>query len=253
MCTLTWLLDKNGYEVFFNRDERRSRPKAALPVYDAASESIFPIDLGIDPGPTNSSQKYSTAKGTWIAVNKKGLSLCLLNNYQDSIKAGNGNNFTSRGILIPKLIHFRKPENIITALGEINLKDFQPFLLCIFPSDLTITNNRVFTCAWSGEKLSEAIAVQPVISSAVQLKNVTRSRINLFKQLGVQENITTDSLLEFHSAHLPEKGKLSVCMHRDDARTQSLSHIQVGNNISFSYHDGPPCENNNWTKLFIPE
>ncbi len=258
MCTLTWLLNDNGYEVFFNRDEQRSRPKAKLPVYDTVSESIFPIDPGpidsvIDPDPINPGQIVSRGKGTWIGVNKKGLSLCLLNNYQDGIKAGNGDNFTSRGVLIPKLIHLNTPENIIAALGEINLKVFQPFSLCIFPANLSIKNNRVFTWSWNGEVSTEGIAGQPVISSAVLLENVTRSRTDLFKQLGPQENITDDSLLSYHSSHKPEKGKFSVCMHRDDARTQSLSHIQVGKNISFGYHDGPPCKNNKWTKLFMPE
>ena len=244
MCTLTWLLDNNGYEVFFNRDEQRSRPKAELPVYDAISESIFPVDPG---------QIDSKNKGTWIAVNKNGLSLCLLNNYQNSLGVGDGNNFTSRGVLIPKLILLSEPEKIIESLGAIDLNNFQPFSLCIFPANLSKTNKDVLTCTWNGKVLTEGIALQPVISSAVQLENVTRSRIDLFKQLGAQENITSDSLLKYHCSHKPEKGKLSVCMHRDDARTQSLSHIQVGNNISFSYHDGPPCENNNWTKLFIPE
>ncbi len=244
MCTLTWLLDNNGYEVFFNRDEQRSRPKAALPVYDAATESIFPIDPG---------QKDSTGKGTWIAVNKNGLSLCLLNNYQDSIKAGDGDNFTSRGLLIPKLIHLNAPEKIIDSLEAINLKDFQPFSLCIFPSSLSITNNRVFTCTWNGKVLTQGFAVSPVISSAVQLENVARSRTELFKHLAAQKNLNTDSLLDFHCSHKPEKGKLSVCMHRDDASTQSLSHIRAGKNISFAYHDGPPCKNNHWTRVFIPE
>jgi len=31
MCTMTWFTKEDGYELFFNRDERKSRRRAQLP------------------------------------------------------------------------------------------------------------------------------------------------------------------------------------------------------------------------------
>lgn len=69
MCTITWLTRDNGYELFFNRDELRSRQRAAPPQLhqDSKIRYLAPID--------------SDAGGTWISANQFGLSLCLLNNY----------------------------------------------------------------------------------------------------------------------------------------------------------------------------
>ena len=67
MCTLTWRTAGGGYEVFFNRDERRTRPPARPPaVHRAAGVSyVSPID--------------AEAGGTWLAVNELGTTLALEN------------------------------------------------------------------------------------------------------------------------------------------------------------------------------
>ena len=48
--------------------------------------------------------------------------------------------------------------------------------------------------------------------------------------------------LFFHRSHRPERGAHSPCMHRDDARTVSLTGVRVtASAISMTYADGPPC------------
>ena len=49
----------------------------------------------------------------------------------------------------------------------------------------------------------------------------------------------------FHSSHEPQCGATSVCMHREDARTVSLSEITSSRGqVQFRYFDGPPCKVN---------
>jgi len=54
--------------------------------------------------------------------------------------------------------------------------------------------------------------------------------------------------LNLHQSHYPQKGAYSICMHRDDATTVSLSHLFINQNqVIFNYHNGSPCENHSST------
>ena len=60
MCTVSWFHTELGYELFFNRDEQKSRPTALEPRRFKQNniESLMPIDpLG---------------GGSWIATNNRG-------------------------------------------------------------------------------------------------------------------------------------------------------------------------------------
>ncbi|NKB23842.1 MAG: hypothetical protein GKR87_05585 [Kiritimatiellae bacterium] len=61
MCTVTWLHDTHRYEVFFNRDEQRTRLPASPPQIRIRNHMKYmaPID--------------EQAGGSWIGVNEGGL------------------------------------------------------------------------------------------------------------------------------------------------------------------------------------
>ncbi len=237
MCTLTWLIHKKGYEVFFNRDEQLSRPRATPPCFAINTKSIMPVD--------------PQSKGTWIAVNSCGVSLCLLNNYQaysdEKTVTKNNENYTSRGLIIPALLQLQTSDHIYHKLKKINLVKYLPFSLCVFSANLNTHTTEITIYQWDGIKLSQLAADQPVVSSAVLLTEVKQQRSDLFNQV-TKQNANSKDHLAYHSSHKPEKGKYSVCMHRQDACTQSLSHISVNNSIVFRYHDGPPCEDEHWSE-----
>ena len=47
----------------------------------------------------------------------------------------------------------------------------------------------------------------------------------------------------YHRSHFPEPSAYSVCMHREEARTQSLTRVDVTlGEVRMLYHAGPPCE-----------
>ena len=235
MCTLTWLTNDHGYEVFFNRDEQRNRAPAIPPLLDNESDSIMPID--------------PQGKGTWIAVNSSGITLCLLNNYQAAKKMIKTDQ-TSRGLLIPSLIKNKSYSEILRHLHDINLGNYMPFMLCIFPENLNNDNKKIHFYQWDGNRLTKEQNDQPITSSAVSLKEVEKSRTNLF-MASVGDQSDSEKHLIYHASHKPEKGKYSVCMHRQDAHTQSLSHITVGHDIEFRYHGESPCQHTQWSQVII--
>lgn len=219
MCTLTYRLTDSGYELFFNRDEQRSRVQAIAPVVNADLNAIYPVDpLG---------------QGTWLAVHQTGLSLALLNYYQAEKKEAVGN-FISRGELILKLL--KSPDNVPETLKSMPLGRYQSFQLCIFPFDLKVGNDLVCYFQWDGDKLTELQQALPITSSSVDYPQVYQSRKEQFSQLVSTDASTTEQLLTFHQSQLKE-GKLSVKMSRKDARTVSFSHICIDDEIVFNYVD----------------
>ena len=222
MCTLTWLTTEFGYQVFFNRDELKSRQRALPPQVhrEGAVTYIAPTD--------------PDAGGSWISTNQLGVTLCLLNNYHAVIPSRP--NWISRGLLVKGLAQQLTAQAALLDLAQKNLDYFKPFDLLIFSQqDLPLQ------VSWDGVNLSEkANPVAPITSSSFSTATVIQNRL---AHLINAPNLSTDLLRNYHAGHLPEKGPYSVCMHRDDASTVSFSHIQVDDlGATFHYWDGPPCE-----------
>ena len=81
----------------------------------------------------------------------------------------------------------------------------------------------------------------PLTSSSFKDPNVAALRQKVFAEMVSQQGkLDADLLHQFHRSHLPDRGPYSVCMHRDDAATVSLSTVKVTRDtIEFIYH--PRC------------
>jgi hypothetical protein len=75
----------------------------------------------------------------------------------------------------------------------------------------------------------------------VRYEEAVHNRTKLFSQIvGAPE---AEALRELHRSHLPEKGDLSVCMHRADAKTVSLTEVSfLSEERMLRYSLGSPCE-----------
>jgi len=231
MCTLTYRLTNQGYELFFNRDEQRTRPQAIQPTVNVLLNAIYPID--------------PSGGGTWIAAHESGISLALLNYYQAQIEPSL-KNFTSRGVIIPHLL--ADHENIHQQLLKMDLSVFQAFQLCVFDSDLSSKPNKqklVTQYVWNGKKLTYSILSaeqsQPITSSGVDYPMVLAARQQQFKTM-ISSQSTTQDYIAYHH-HQGESGKCSVKMFREDAHTVSFTQISVdqsqalGQKINVEYVD----------------
>lgn len=235
MCTLSWRRDANGYQVYFNRDEQRSRAKAHLPkTYQHLGVKFL---MPLDP----------VGEGSWIAVNEKGLSLYLLNHYQGQVPEGP---LISRGKLLRSLAHHKSVAQVSSALKEMALNCYAPFTLVVFAhsSSNASSNTTPNTLGplqqalqWDGQQL---IAFNPrpmITSSSVEFNEVSQKRQACFSE---QVPTHLDYLhQDFHKHHDGGKNYSSVCMHRADAKTVSFSQVRVENSkVSFHYKDGAPCD-----------
>ncbi len=219
MCTLTYLLTDCGYELFFNRDEQRTRQVAEPPTLNQKLNAIYPID--------------PVGQGSWLAVHNSGLSLALLNFYQAEQVLTEGT-FLSRGQIILSLL--KDADNVIPLLKAMDLTQYSAFQLCIFEKDLSKLNNRARTFQWNGQALTEVENTLPITSSSIEFPAVYKHRRARFLQTVDSDNPTREQFLTYHRSQ-ETQGKLSVKMFRADASTVSLSHIVVAETITFTYFD----------------
>lgn len=230
MCTLSWLYEDVGYQVFFNRDEQKSRPRAIPPqTFQADNQSQYLMPL--DP----------QGNGSWIGVNEHGLTVCLLNYYQGTTPKGL---LTSRGLLVRHLLSLTNLTDMKYYVESLNKDQFAPFTLVLF----ALGEGSPMSFQWDGVDLHALLIHCPYTSSGVEYPIVSRSRQACFHRYLEQQHLSSQSMtaehyLAFHRSHWPSESRLSVCMHRDDAQTVSLSHIDVHPEYAtFDYWDGPPCE-----------
>ena len=221
MCTLTYRLTEQGYQLFFNRDEQRTRPQAIQPTKNKLLKSVYPID--------------PTGGGTWIAVHENGVSLALLNYYQAQIDPS-FKNFVSRGVIIPHLLSHI--DDIHQQLLAMDLSVYQAFQLCVFNSDLSIQDNKreqAYQYIWDGQQLTfvtlSAETSLPITSSGVDFETVSAYRQQQFNHLISAKQATAADYVNYHQ-HQGESGKCSVKMYREDAKTVSFTQIEVNQEMS---------------------
>ena len=239
MCTLSWIPLPDGYALAMNRDERRTRAPALPPgpVNAGGVPSLMPVD--------------GDAGGTWISVNDRGHSLALLNRWDES-PHDTGTPVVSRGLLVRDLAGLPDATSVGIALAGLALARYRPFTLA------SVTpGGHPALFEWNGLELSHHSVSEPGLvrtSSGSDQAGVERSRGTLFQAAREgPAGLTEGVLTALHRSHLPQRGPLSICMHRDEAVTVSFSLITVsGGQVLFRYVAGSPCETEGFTESFLP-
>jgi hypothetical protein len=235
MCTVSWLPTPGGYSLCCNRDERFTRAAALPPTVREQRGVPYIAPLDGDFG------------GSWLAVNTFGVTLSLLNRYRvEGYVAPTAPH--SRGLLLLDLIVSPTASDIIPALRRTDLRRVQPFTLIIVAPDTPAHLAR-----WDGDQLTFSTTAAPGLlatSSAVAEPEVAESRVARFASLAP---VTLEGLEALHRSHLPERGRLSICMHRPDAQTQSYSRVGVTpEQVMLSHSASSPCREAPLVSFDIP-
>ncbi|WNO10111.1 NRDE family protein [Teredinibacter sp. KSP-S5-2] len=228
MCTISWQYSSNGYSLFFNRDEQKTRLKA-IPPQHLTVDGISYI-APIDP----------EGKGTWVAVNEYGFGFALLNFYQGHFPKGT---LFSRGQIVNGLAGKKNWADIENFFTNLRLQRYAPFSLLVFIPPTLAIKDKVEMIRWNGRELLYLSQSSPLISSAFKFEEVYTSRMNCYWDLCRHgKPITNEQLVAFHAGHKPAKSAYSVCMHREDAETVSFTRVNVSEHeVELNYHDGSPC------------
>ncbi len=220
MCTLTWGRTHDGYSVFFNRDEQRTRPPAEPPRQMSCE------------GVTVLAPRDPQGGGTWLAVNEVGVTLGLLNYYAaDSV--AHVASPRSRGCLVSALMAVHTPGEAWAGMEKMDLAVYRPFILVGFYPD-----GRAEAAHWDGVRLKIRTLTEddrPVTTSSYRSAEVEARRRQQFPKL----SSSLEALRAYHIGRDPLGDAYSVWMSRPDAHTVSLSQVVVAaDRVAFSY---APC------------
>jgi hypothetical protein len=227
MCTVSWLHEPRGYQLFCNRDERKTRKPAAGPRIHRRDGVWF---LAPEDG---------EAGGTWIGTNEFGLTLCLLN--------GRGSaripeRPRSRGLLLPDLLSSVSIEEALERVDRFDLSFYAPFTVAMLEPGC-----HAGLAEWNGRDriiLPFGEPFLPLVSSSFDPDGVARSRRDQFRrQLSQTGRERGEAHQSFHRSHSPDAGPYSPCMHRADAETVSFTWVRV-NALRAEWRHTPaaPCQ-----------
>lgn len=227
MCTASWHRGLSGYRLFFNRDELRTRGEARAPqLFERDGvRALAPVD--------------GDGGGSWIGVNQHGLSLGLLNGYQDELPRDAGR-LESRGGVVTRLLFEATHADLEEGLAELPFERLRGFRLLVLDAAGEARLHR-----WDGRELSLGLLPElPLTSSSRDPEGAGRARRQHLEALRQRHGELSERVLvDFHTSHEPERGARSTCMHRDDASTVSASWIAVEEErVLFRYAPGAPCE-----------
>jgi uncharacterized protein with NRDE domain len=212
MCTVTWTRATGGYDLFFNRDERRTRKPALPPTILKTGNTSYIAPRDGDHG------------GTWIAVNEHGLTLALLNHYPAESAAANGG--TSRGHVVTSLIDAPDARAAAGRLNPAALAAYRPFLLIAIDTAAFATLHQ-----WDGHRLGTRCVPDsdvPVSTSSFESAAVVARRRERFAAMREQgARVDVELLMRYHTSRDEKGDAFSVFMQRPDAQTVSISRVEV--------------------------
>lgn len=243
MCTVTWTRSTPaGRSLICSRDEQRTRPPATAP----AVQQIDGIRVltPVDP----------RAAGTWLFVNELGFVATLLNFYEATppaeLRPSEG--YRSRGLLLRSLGACRNADDAHAILEKaVHADSYAPFWIIAMRVEAPTAR-----WCWDGRQLSRDIVnedIQPVTTSSWKTAEVLAERSKFFTE---QSPTDASSLEAFHRSCSPKGGPWGPCMARPDARTVSLSRIDLAPaGIHFTYHERCPRDEDGFSpphRTFLP-
>jgi len=226
MCTVTWLAEPNGYQVFFNRDELRSRQRGLPPSERCHQGRHYLAPTDADAG------------GTWIAVNELGLTICLLNLYLQDAPAPGGS-YRSRGQLVRQLAGAEGLGAVSEQLNTTHKGRLRSFSLLAFAAA-----GEARLWQWDGRDLQVSTpSSMPISSSSFATERALATRQKTWRELlPSRGHRSAEDHLAYHCCELPEPGPFAPAMYRSDARTVSLTVVEVDAvTVAMRYADGPPA------------
>ncbi|GJM23489.1 MAG: hypothetical protein DHS20C15_34040 [Planctomycetota bacterium] len=275
MCTVSFLvLPDGGYLLATNRDESPRRGLAQAPSLrtlppqgELASPSTdtplsadtppsmdTPPSVDAAPLPRVLAPTDADAGGTWIAVDESGRCLCVLNGDRPPARVA-PDDAPSRGQLVLELMRAPDAESVFAELqaraasGALREKAFKLLVARRGDSSRPADVERI---EWDGAQLvrSRHSGDGVFVSSRIEPDAVAAARGALFATLSSAPHADAQALaaaqLRWHASHrheAPRGDGFSVCMHRDEARSVSLTQVRARPDaVSMHYLAGQPCE-----------
>jgi hypothetical protein len=223
MCTLAWLRRPEGFMLWHSRDERRNRGVAIPPVAGHGNGAGWIAPRDSDSG------------GTWVGVNTHGIVVGIANLFVSAPPVPPGRKI-SRGLLVQDLLDSPTTLQVGRRIRSLDLDVFEPFtLVALSEAEAPVI------VRWDRMALQEVPPLSEIllVTSAGGSREIEERRKQLFTTGGDMSAEIIESLYRAP----PESALASVCVHRPEVSTVSLTRIEVQvRQISLTYTPGQPCQ-----------
>jgi hypothetical protein len=167
------------------------------------------------------------------------LTLGILNGYRSS-DANDSREYRSRGLLLADLAPASGIDEVEGRIHALDVEQYRSFRLVALDSQTP-----VWVAEWDRERVEvdrDAENRLPLISSSFEETEVGRKRREEYaRATGAAPSL--DLLEAFHRSHANGPSAHSVCMHRPNASTRSLTRVDVSaREVCLRYHAGAPCQ-----------
>lgn len=228
MCTVTFIPYKEGFVLTSNRDElafRETHPPQKYRYNDVTL--CYPKD--------------ALAGGSWIAINNRGRTVCLLNGAYVAHSKKDFHTYSRGKVLLEAAASFQNTMDVFSTEG---LQNTEPFtLLCIdFDNDHIVQFSELI---WDGISKHYRIldATKEYIWSSVTLydEESRNARIQWFRDFleACNHQPGADALMNFHAGQHSDNKRLNVVMEREGGlKTVSTTQVRlIDNGLSMRYID----------------
>ncbi|NJY61655.1 NRDE family protein [Salinimicrobium sp. CDJ15-81-2] len=221
MCTVTItpLKAENSFVLTSNRDEAPGRETLPPKVYDEGGlKMAFPKDV--------------LAGGTWLGISEQKRVICLLNGefkrHVRKLPYGK-----SRGVVVKELL---AAPDFYEAAEIIDLSEVEPFT--IIAADW---HKQLFFAefVWDGsQKHYKELPLKPHIRSSSPLYSAEMKKLReeWFQELQKEQELSPESLLNFHFSAGKEDKETGVIMDRGFVKTKSISQITFFEGVAKFYY-----------------
>ncbi|MDX9910223.1 MAG: NRDE family protein [Phycisphaerales bacterium] len=224
MCTVSVISTALGFRLVTSRDESRGRAPGLAPAWrEHGGVPHARVLMPVDP----------KAGGTWVGAAEHGLALALLNcNPEHPPELPAAERRLSRGTIIPGLIACADATLVIAGVDGLELERLPPFRLVAVDRPEADGPARVGVARWDGRSLTRVWLGAPACLASSGLgDHVVDVRLPLFEEM-VGARAGDDAEVRaaqdaFHHHAWPERRHVSVLMSRPEARTVSITSIDV--------------------------
>lgn len=228
MCTVTIVPTKHGIRMAANRDESPLRPAAMSPrvVTIGKRQALMPID--------------PQSGGTWIAATDAGLMFTLLNAYPAPHDRSAPPPRLSRGGIIPVLCESATLEEAFERTQVLDAANYAGFRLVLADEKRCAD---VYCTAGACKRTPPRVIESPLLFTSSGLGDgfVDPPRRALFEEWFPEADLPGERQVAFHRHSWPDRRHVSVCMWRPEARTVSLTIVELdAKEVRMDYFDDVP-------------
>ena len=216
MCTASWWFGEGQSALCFNRDERKTRPRAnpPEPFLNKGIRCLAPVD--------------PQGGGTWLCVNERGLCAFILNNYEAGAATA-GSKRKTRGGLVMEACSYSSRIAAASWIEAEELSEYAPFFLGLLDREGCEIRG------WDGQELTRLRGSSDFLTTSSfrsgEVQSYRKSRYETWRRETADLGDLEDRLQYHLNVDNPDPA-FNPLMRRVESETHNVSAMSLGSDAA---------------------